>query len=134
MQRTCDLPGVWSVNQIVGQRKLRRVEDIENLAPQFQLASLFQFEVFEDGEVGVVKGWSTKAAAARVPEPGRVTRSRWRRRLTGGNRGQSEGCWVVPAVHVLAGGRAAGWRGAPDSVVAIIETYGSIGEIISIAN
>src|ERR1035437_8808188 len=71
MQRAQDLSSVWSVHQVIGERILRRIEEIENLAPQFQLAALFQFEVFEDGEVGIVEGRSTKAAAACVPEHGR---------------------------------------------------------------
>src|SRR5580692_701646 len=68
MQRTCDLPGVGSINQVIGQCKLRRIEEIENLAPQFQLTALLEFEVFEDGEVGIIKSRSTETAAGCVSE------------------------------------------------------------------
>ena len=113
MQRTRDLSGVGSVNLVIGQRKLRLVEEIENLGPQFQLAPLLQFEVFEDGEVGIVEGWTTEAAAASVAEHGREG-------LPRSKRGYGEGRGIVPAVDVLAGRRSAAWGGA--SVVAVIET------------
>ena len=47
MQRTCDLSSGWSVNQVVRQRELRRVEEIENLPSQFELTALFEFEVLK---------------------------------------------------------------------------------------
>src|SRR5208282_2735478 len=112
MQRAQDLSSVWSVNQVIGERILWRIEEIENLAPQFQLARLFEFEVFEDGEVRIVKGWSTKAAAACVPPRGRVD-------LPRGKRGKGERRGIVPTIYVLASRRGAAWSGA--SVVAAIE-------------
>lgn len=36
MQRARDLPGVLRVNHVIGQSKLRRIEKVEDLAPQFQ--------------------------------------------------------------------------------------------------
>jgi len=72
MQRARNLPGVLRVNHVIGQSKLRRIKKVKDLAPQFQLATLFELEVFEDGKVGVVKRWTSEAAAACVSEHGGV--------------------------------------------------------------
>ena len=132
MQGTRNLSGSGCVDQIVGQRKLRRVEEIEDFASQLELSSLSQFEVFEDGEVGIVKGWSAQAAAGRVSKHCGVSGPRRWCGLSRSNCGKREGGRVVPAIKILMRRRRAALRGA--SVVAAVETYADIREVIRIAD
>src|SRR5271154_3797982 len=104
MQRTGDLPGVGSVNQVIRQSKLRCIEEIENLASQLHLSSLFDFEVLEDGEIDIVESGSAEGTATRVAEHRGVCGSSRRRRLAGSNGGKSKGSRVIPAVKVLTRG------------------------------
>ena len=68
MQRARDLSGGWSVDLVIGQGKLWRIEEIKNLAAELELAAFFNLEVLEYGEVGIVKRRAAKAAAGRIPE------------------------------------------------------------------
>src|ERR1700733_2837430 len=132
VQCTRDLPCGWSINQVIRQGKLRSIKEVKNLAPQLESTSLFQFEVFEDGEVRIVKGGPAQCATASVSERRGIGGSgRWRR-LPRSNGGKGEGRRVVPAVDILSGGGSATLRRA--SVVAAIEANGSVRIVIRIAD
>ena len=64
MQRTCDLSSGWRVYQVIGQRKLRRIEEIEYLAPQFDLSPFLKLKVLEQGGVNIAKARPSQAPAS----------------------------------------------------------------------
>ena len=125
MQRARDLSGGWSVDLVIGQGKLRRIEEIKNLAAELELAAFFNLEVLEYGEVSIVKRRAAQAAAGRIAEV-RGKGLPWSKRR------KCEGGWVVPAIEILVSRTRAPRGGTP--VVTAIKTHAGIRKVVRIAD
>ncbi|MGI8493880.1 MAG: hypothetical protein ACR2L1_01035 [Pyrinomonadaceae bacterium] len=54
-----DFSELGGVGEGIGQIEIRRIEQVENFAAQFQVACFAEFDAFDKGNVGVVKAWTS---------------------------------------------------------------------------